>query len=529
MEYNMMQSFRDRENDHFCAAVMVAEADTLRELSDDFILPDYLPDVKKVVWVEACPRLGNRFLGSGILEFEGAVAYKVLYIADDNRVRCAAFLSDFKNKIAGDELSEDCVDILRPVASELNCRMQNPRKLNIRCKAGVTGAIWRRATFLPELYGARGNDEKSIETKENCVDALNITNRRETGMVFSEDITLDSSMPPIGEMICSSAAIYVDECRPSGNELLLRGVCELEAIYSTASGEGEDYVLLRRTLPYSQALDADSLKDGCTCLVTVLPEGITVNVREDEFGKRRMIELDINYSLDVEAIHPKKVYYCEDCYSVDRECQTTQANQQIWRLSDSMRCSFSINENRLLQDIDAIGMREVKACNVMPVMYLEAERTKKSRPVLGGSAKVSILGVKEDGQYCSTVLELPLRFEGETPLKDEQVKTVIDCRASGIRCRVDDEKLYIDFEVICNVLLTAAQDAQTIQVIRMLPDKPREGDKGAVATLYFPENGETLFDIAKKYKVARISLMERNGVESEENMAGRALLIPKKR
>ena len=131
MDYNMMKNFRDRENDQFCAAMMVHETNNQRELADDFILPDYLPDVKKVVWVQACPRLGNRFLGSGILEFEGAVAYKVLYIAEDNRVRCAAFLSDFKNKIENEDLGEECVDVLTPVANAVMCRLQNPRKLNI--------------------------------------------------------------------------------------------------------------------------------------------------------------------------------------------------------------------------------------------------------------------------------------------------------------------------------------------------------------------------------------------------------------
>ncbi|MBE6672902.1 MAG: DUF3794 domain-containing protein [Ruminococcaceae bacterium] len=529
MDYNMMKNFRDRENDQFCAAMMVDETDVTKELSDDFILPDYLPDVKRVVWVQACPRLGNRFLGSGILEYEGAVAYKVLYIAEDNRVRCAAFLSDFKNKIESEELGEDCVDVLMPVAKAVICRMQNPRKLNIRCKAGIEGAIWRRVSFVPELYGARSGEEKGIETKEECLDALNVTSRRESGLVYSEDITLESSMPAIGEVICSSADIYVDECRPAGNELLLRGVCEVELLYSFLMDEKEDYVLLRRTLPYSQSLEADTLKEGCNCRVKVLPEGVTVNVREDEFGKRRMIELDINYSLDMEVLHPKKLFYCRDCYSVDRECQSTSEQKQIWRMADSARPSFSVNENRLLSQIEASELIEVKACNVSPYLALEQERGKKDRPIFSGMAKVTVLGIKEDGMYCCTVFDVPLRLEGERSLAAQKVRILMDCRAAGVRCRSDGEKLYVDFEVISNMVLMACEEANSVQVIRMLPDKGREQEKGAVATLYFPDRGESMFDIAKKYRVSRVSLMERNGMEKEEQMDGRALLIPKKR
>ncbi len=529
MEYNMMQDFRDRENELFCAAVMVSEADTFKDLSDDFILPDYLPDMKKIVWAKACPRLGNRFLGSGVLEYEGAVAYKVLYISDDNTIRCAAFLSEFKNRIVCEELAEECVDILHPVASMLNCRMQNPRKLNIRCQAGVTGAIWKRQSFLPELYGASSGEEKSIETRQICMDAIAVTNQRQDGLVFSEDITLDSSMPAVDQIICCNANLYADECRVVAGELLIRGVCEVEAVYSVAGEEKEGYVSLRRTLPFSQSLDANEIKDGCTCLVTVLPEGVTLNVREDEFGKRRMIELDINYGLDIEAIRPQKLYYCADCYSVKRECQTAIEKQKIWHLCSSGHISFSVNENYLLTDIEAGDMREAKVCMVEPMLLLKEERSAKGKAILEGVAKVSILGVYEDGRNGCIVLDVPLRYEGEGVLAEDEVKANIECRAMGVRCRVDDKKLYVDFEVVGSVTLLAYKEADVISVIRMMPDRVYEGEKGAIATLYYVQKGETIFDIAKKYKVSRASLMERNSLESENEIVGVALLIPQKK
>jgi hypothetical protein len=528
MEYNMIQSFKDRGNDLFCAAVMVTKADTEKELSDDFILPDYLPDIKKIVRTEACPRLGNRFLGSGMLEYEGAVAYKVLYIADDNSVRCAAFLCDFKNKIVGEELNEDCVDVLRPVTASLVCRMQNPRKLNIRCKAGVTGAIWQRNSFLPELYGARGDEEKSIETKENQIDALNITNHRESGLVFSEDITLDSSHAPIGDIICSSAEIYVDECRSSGNELLLRGVCEFELLYSHAEGEAVTYSLLRKSLPFSQALDAEQMQEGVTCTAIVLPESCNVNVREDEFGKRRMVELDLGYALDICALVPKKMYFCSDCYSVQKECQTTMLQKNIWRLMDSSRTSFSVNENKALKEIEGAGIKEVKACYIHPTLAYEETNANK-RPVFTGVAKVNVLGLGEDAQYKSISFELPLRLVAETSLYLKEHIFEQNCRAENIRCRVDDEKLYVDFEIICHTRILGGEEITAVQVIRMTGETLKKSEKGAVATLYFPEKGETLFDIAKKYKVTSADLMARNGLDSIELTPGHALLIGQKR
>jgi hypothetical protein len=114
-------------------------------------------------------------------------------------------------------------------------------------------------------------------------------------------------------------------------------------------------------------------------------------------------------------------------------------------------------------------------------------------------------------------------------LAEKEVKANIDCRAMGVRCRIDDKKLYLDFEVVGTVTLFSCEEATAISVIRMMPDKVYEGEKGAIATLYYVQKGESIFEIAKKYKVSRTSLMERNSLESENEIEGVALLIPQKK
>ena len=225
----------------------------------------------------------------------------------------------------------------------------------------------------------------------------------------------------------------------------------------------------------------------------------------------------------------QKMYYCADCYSTARECIVNTQRQKIWHLCPGNHFSFSVNESKDLQEIAANGMREVKLCSVEAIMNLQEKRSSRNYPVFEGNAKVNVLGLFEDGRFGCTSMELPLRFECDKPLAESEIRQMIDCRCTGVRCRVDNEKMHIDFEVIVNAFFLGSTEAEAIRVIRMTNDIQTEKERTSVATLYFVQPGETMFDIAKKYKVARDSLMERNGIEDESDMVGHPLLIPQKK
>ena len=97
MDYTRKPDFRRGEDENFCGAGEVFREKRLKESSEDYILPDYLPDIKKVAAVFPAATIKGRFLGSGTLEYEGEACYKVLYVAEDQTLRTAVFLTGFED------------------------------------------------------------------------------------------------------------------------------------------------------------------------------------------------------------------------------------------------------------------------------------------------------------------------------------------------------------------------------------------------------------------------------------------------
>ena len=53
------------------------------EVSEDFVLPDYIPEVRRVVGVRASVSSDGKYLSGDELETDGGVTYNVLYVGGD--------------------------------------------------------------------------------------------------------------------------------------------------------------------------------------------------------------------------------------------------------------------------------------------------------------------------------------------------------------------------------------------------------------------------------------------------------------
>ena len=175
--------------ERFSGALPVYEEKRTKESSEDFILPDYLPDIKKIAAVFPEAVIKGRFSGGGTLEYDGEVHYKILYIAEDQSLKSATFVTGFDDKIGNSALSADCVDILTPVCENVNIRLLNPRKVSIKSANGAFVQVFKRHSSLPQLVGASVEESgRTLQCRIEEIDSVNVLDLRENGLTLSEDL-----------------------------------------------------------------------------------------------------------------------------------------------------------------------------------------------------------------------------------------------------------------------------------------------------------------------------------------------------
>ena len=87
-------------------------ADVYTESTAEYILPDYLGDVRKILFTGAEVRPSGRFAGDDEVEFSGIVVYTVVYLDADNDISSVEFTSeyDYSVKCSGEKYKDSLAD-----------------------------------------------------------------------------------------------------------------------------------------------------------------------------------------------------------------------------------------------------------------------------------------------------------------------------------------------------------------------------------------------------------------------------------
>lgn len=517
MEYTKKPNFRVGEDEDFCAADRIYKGCSIKESSEDFILPDYLPDIKKIVGTFPSALIKGRFLGSGTLEYEGEVSYRILYVAEDKSLRSVSFLTGFDEKVGGEQFSAECVEVILPLCENVSVRLLNPRKVNIRSSNGADVSVYKRHCHLPALYGARtADDEQALETKTVLVEAANILNLRENGLTLSEDISFEAAMPNATELIFSRVVPCVQDCRIFEGEVQIRGVADLFCLLSAGKTEEgkEEWILLSRPLSFSQTLKNENLHEGGKCFAKLYPEGSEFRLREDEFGQKRVVEFDMTYLCDLTVCYDKQVAVCKDVYSLEKETENGYSEKQFYSPLAPLKGGFSVNESVTLDLPEDGGYRLVHAF-AEPMLKVLPE-LKNGRAVIKGECGLFLLLKDSAGAPDVRRSTLPLRFVTDVSLPHGKPEGLLSVKATGVRCRLERNTLSCDMEISFHGLLLCCRTEQTVDTIRILPEKRNTPGKRGSVILYYPEKGESMFEIAKKYGVPADTLAQHNASEKED-------------
>ena len=116
-------------------------------LETEVYLPDYLPDVQKLLRCEIIPRVASRDILAGRITVEGEAEIRVFYKSAENGISCAVALKEFSHTFAVSEPDADYDVSTETVACVNSARASGPRKIAVKAEV-VTSVIAAKNSVL---------------------------------------------------------------------------------------------------------------------------------------------------------------------------------------------------------------------------------------------------------------------------------------------------------------------------------------------------------------------------------------------
>ena len=460
------------------------------EISGDFTLPDYQPEIRRILHVIPTVLPPAKYVGNGNVEWNGTVDYQVFYVGGDGDLYSLSLSSDYGGQLPMEgaeqiDFNEGITVFATTYGEGVSTRVSGPRKLNIRCRLCSRVRVYGKLPLEVQEIGV----ENSADIQRQICEG----SRMNTFGGVSDAILCREEILGVSEdarVISATADALIESVRKESDGLHVVGQVNLYLLMARENGAAE---LVSRKLPLEGVMEWETLGEDL-CVRGVVSE-IRVQVEE---GK---LLCEVSAVLEGRSVEDFPQSYVNDAYSLEREGECRYGE---YRTPVALVC-----ENGNFSQSERVSMREINIPEGAAILqsfanaYFEECRQNEEVYQLCGKSRYVLL-CERDGEYFTAEVVLPLRYElrgtGESVDSFDATATVMNSRVRG-----EGDTLCIDTEWSVAADLVGGR---TVTVLGELCLGERIPRCGSCMTIYYPSSEDTPWSVAKKYHVPVESIAE---------------------
>lgn len=497
--------------------MLICDKHSSVELNSDFTLPDYQPEIRRLLLTKATILPQSEYIGNGNAEINGEINYKITYLGADGGVYCATLSDKYGFSASLDfnshSVNNEEITLLPSCKTEnIGARVLGPRKLNIRTKLDCRILAFSPALYAPTLVGA--HNKSSIENLIFETNCINIKRTVNESLILNDFISFDTPNDSVRIIDCSSSVSF-SECTPNIDKINVKGDALVKILYCN-DGESTHPLTITKKIPFACELSCA----GVNSLFECVARGVCFDERFDftENG----ISLELMLSLCATAQRNESVKYIADAYSTEKVCENSSNELS---LMNAVRCShgnLTQNDVFILENIklsrDAKIIDIVGKCNI-------GEFEKENGKLIFKGSNDYILLYFLDGEYSSISLNAPVRYELDSKGKldfEKAFKWYAESSVYSVRARHDGERLFVDCELNLGMILNFENKIEILD--EMIFGEYLKKPCGEILLCY-PEKDATVWSVSKQYGETQKNIRTKNSIPETENQVKKRYLI----
>lgn len=488
-------------------------------LDIDFSLPDYCPDIQRILKCHVCPNVTVRNISGDRLNIEGVANIRVIYSdAENMKIRCCENTVPFSASIDIKSAPENAVALTHARTEYMNCRAVSPRKIDIHGALSICAKIYTKS-FKKITSSVSGKD---IQQKVETTQCSSLTSVGQQQFSISEILESDENMPNPEMIIRSDVDLILNDYKTMPNKIVVKGNAIIKILYtgdiSSGSTERAEY-----TIPISQIVDVPGAEENSKFVITGEVLSHEEQIRSE--GEKSVISADIRISATVMAYSDKEIGIVSDVYSTDYDLNTESSEINLKKLLGTFSNGISHKDS-----VQISGNTISEIVDVWSDSYSLTPAFDGDTPIFKGKVNICILALDAEKVpfYLERIIEFnhPNTFDDMPPESETESNAVITSVGYSLP-NSNTIDLKIDFDISGAVYTPQNHkmiiSAETDESARLITND------GASLIVYYANPNESLWDIAKKYHTSINAVKQENDISEEKTSQKGMLLIPVKK
>ncbi len=469
------------------------------EVSGDIIVPDIKPDIVNIIHTNGNAYIYKEDIVQGRVRIDGNVDTYVVYLSENGETRSMQTTLNFIETIDDTTIKENMITKQKVSIENIETKILNERKITIKVNLKIKCECYEKSEieFLNDLQ-----EMQDVQKLQESITVKSVLGINKIKTSIKEDIHIDDALE-IAEILKTDITLCNMENKISYNKVLAKADANVKIIFLT---EDERVSCVESTIPMMSFIDMENVTENNICHVSYTIRNMLFKVNTKEMHS---VSCQVDFEVLCEAYESKTMNVIQDMYGIKNDIAFSKKQVEVQVDGEERQESIKINETILMEDIHSI---------------YSVDCTPK------------ILSTHQVGNFTNYEGELSLDFyyeaDNRTGLNVKNVKLPFITKMESVE-EIEITVMKKDFtihneNVDCDIELLAKQRnmcLKTINIIENIESKECEEENDYKMYVYFVKSGDTIWNIAKKFRVCMEDIIRVNQLEDDRIAVGDRLYI----
>ncbi len=459
------------------------------EITGDVIVPDIKPDILNIINVNGIPYIYKEDIGSGRVRLDGNIDTYIVYLADNGETRSIQTTLSFSESIEEKNVSEN--SFLKQTISleKIEAKILNERKVSIKASIKIKCEIFEKSSL--EINNDFAEIEK-IEMLKETLDIKSVVGSNRVKTSIKEDIAVDNSYN-VAEILKVDIEVSNFENKISYNKVLAKADSNIKIVFLSEDGR---VGVASANIPIMSFIDIDKITDSNVCEVNYSVRNMLFKTNSNS------ITCQLEFDVLAIAYETKTIDVVQDMYGLKNTIDFSKKDVEVELVSQPKNNVLNLNERFLVEDI--LNILDVSA----------TPRVVNKTKVGNGYNFECEMGLdiffEADNRNGLNVKNVNFPFVVKAESEED-----VDFVISNKQFTVSNENVNCDMEILVK---SSNNSLKNISVIENVSCGECDVDNDYKMCIYFVKPGDSVWEIAKSFRVPMCDLISLNNLENPDKL-----------
>ena len=500
--------------ENLCVNQIVGKAKENIVAEGDVIIPDIKPDILSTINTNGIVCIYKKEVLDGKIRVDGGVQVYIMYLADDenSNVRGINTVIDFTKVIDMENVNSNMNMESVINLNNIECKILNGRKVNIKVNIDIEANIYSNedTEFIKDV-----ENSEDIQVLNTVATMDSLLGTGSTKAYAKDTITIDSN-DNLSEIMKLNLNLINKETKTSYNKILAKADMQVNIVYETDDNRINE---VKWQIPVMGFIDMQNISEDNLCNINYEIKNCLVKPNSAE---EHSVYIEVELEITCSVFEKKELNIIQDLYSPIENLRITQKNITVMQNKHTMSSNCQIKEKMMIPEL-----QNARVCNTEVIPKILKQNIYNDKIVYDGELQIKFMFIS-----------------GATNRLDIKAQTIpfscnMDCPGisansnlnTNVEVSAQDFVAMPDGSVEANINLNLNADVSKMMEVKVIDNIDVDTDKDEniySIIVYFVKPGDTLWNIAKKFKSTINAIASVNGIEDENKInVGQQLFIPK--